>query len=303
MWTISMLGQSARKLREEAEAQDVSPDGEHIAFFPAHGLTDHEIWVMSSQGDNPRKVLASGDNEWFYNVHWSPDGRRLTYIRHRTTGVGIAIETTDLTGAHRTVVVSNSDLFLEDVCWLPDQRIIYSRQETEGSNDTNLWQIRIDREMGTPIGKPKRLTQWAGSLLGNLYASGDGKRLVVQKTTRQGQVYVGKLAAAGTRLNPPRRLTNDEAWDRVTAWTPDSKAVLFDTDRNGTRGTFKQQISEDVAEPVTTGGKEAWFPRVSADGAWILYVVLPASEPPRLAYSHQRRSTPTCAAGAEGQKS
>ena len=33
------------------------------------------------------------------------------------------------------------------------------------------------------------------------------------KTTFQEQVYLGELAAGGTRMNPPRRLTNDEAYD------------------------------------------------------------------------------------------
>src|SRR5215469_1791858 len=279
VWTVSMLGQSARKLRDGAGAWGASPDGEHIAFFPTAASGDKsEIWVMGNQGDNPQRTLASGENEWFDAVHWSPDGRRLAYIRlRRTTGgtsQGIAIETSDLTGAHRTVVLSNPELFLEDFCWLPDQRIIYSRRETQGDDD-NLWQIAINEHTGTPIGKSKRLTQWPGSQLNNLYASRDGKRLVLQKTTTQGQVYVGELAAGGTRLNSPRRLTNDEAVDQVSAWMPDSKAVLFFSDRNGTLGIFKQGISEDATEPVTAGQKEAGWPRVSADGAWIFYVLIP----------------------------
>lgn len=283
MWTVSMLGQSARKLREAAEAQDASPDGEHIAFFPAQELHHHEIWVMSTQGDNPQRVLMSGKNEWFDAIHWSPDGQRLAYIRMRRRtgggGQGMAIETTDLTGAHRTVAVSSSQASLLDFCWLPDRRIIYSREETPRSDDANLWQIAIDSQTGTPTGKPKRLTQWAGSYLYNFSASREGKRLVLQKATFQGQVYLGELGAGGTHLNPPRRLTNTEADDGVSAWMPDSKAVVFHSDRNGTFGIFKQGISEDAAEPVTTGGKEARFPRVSPDGAWIFYVVPPVSDP------------------------
>jgi Tol biopolymer transport system component len=278
VWTVSVLGKLARKLREGASAWDASPDGEHIAFFPAAASGDKsEIWMMGGQGDNPRKVLASAENEWFDYVHWSPDGRRLAYIRLRRTtsgpSQGIALETSDFTGAHGTVVLSNSENSLHDFCWLPDQRIIYSRQETPGSDDANLWQIGIDSQKGAPIGKPKRLTQWAGSSLYNLSTSRDGKRLVLQKTTAHRQVYLGELAAHGTRMNPPRRLTNDDASDRVTAWMPDSKAVLFDSDRNGTSGVFKQGISEDAAEAVTAVQKEAWWPRVSPDGAWIFYGV------------------------------
>ena len=72
-------------------------------------------------------------------------------------------------------------------------------------------------------------------------------------------------------MSPPRRLTNDEAYDAPTAWTPDSRAVLFESQRNGTWGIFKQQISQDTAEPVVTGPQDALSPRLSADGVWILY--------------------------------
>ncbi len=237
---------------------------------------------MGNQGDNPQKVLALGENEWLDSVHWSPDGQRLAYIRERYTSGrgtrGAAIETCDLKGTKRTVIVSHTDLSLEDYCWLPDGRIVYARQESPDSNDDNLWQIGIDGQAGTPTGKPKRITQWAGSFLGNLDASADGKRLTLQKTTYQEQVYLGELAAGGTRMNPPRRLTNDEANDSPTAWTADSKAVLFDSNRNGSAyGIFKQGIDQHTAEPVVAGrqGSFSGWSRLSADGAWILYVEFP----------------------------
>jgi eukaryotic-like serine/threonine-protein kinase len=277
MWTVSVLGQSPGELRQGASGFEVSPDGTHIAFSPT-GASDyvHEIWLMGSQGDNPQKVLALGENEWLYTVHWSPDGQRLAYLRFR--GISdvyqTSIETCDLKGASRTVLVREAERWLVGFCWLPDGRIVYSRLESVRSSDENLWQIGIDTHTGAPTGKPKRMTQWAGSYLSGLSASADGKRLVLQKATYQAQVYLGELAAGGTRMNPPRRLTNDEASDMPAAWTPDSKAVLFMSDRNGTWGIFKQGISQDTAEPVVTGPQDAYFPRLSPDGAWILYYKL-----------------------------
>jgi len=186
-----------------------------------------------------------------------------------------SIETCDLKGASRTVVVPASELGVNDLYWLPEGRIVYTRRESLYSSDDNLWQIGIDNTTGIPAGKPKRITQWAGSYLVELSASADGKRLVLRKTTSQAQVYLGDLAAGGTRMNPPRRLTNDEAFDQPTAWTPDSKAVLFDSDRNGTRGIFKQGINQETSEPVVTGPQDFWMPHLSADGAWILFLESP----------------------------
>jgi Tol biopolymer transport system component len=225
------------------------------------------------QGENPQKVLAVGEGEWLHSVSWSPDGQRLAYLRvQRSPGSRFqaSIETSDLKGASRTVVVS-ADVMLNDFCWLPDGRIVYERPESPYSSDVNLWQIGIDNYAGTPASKPKRITQWAGSYFWGLSANADGKRLVMLNQTGQAQVYLGELAAGGTRMKPPRRLTNDDAFDIPSAWTPDSKAVLFVSNRNGTWGIFKQGISQETSEPVVTGGQYAGHPRFSADGAWILF--------------------------------
>ena len=269
MWTVSELGQTPRELREGALGFEVSPDGTHIAFSPL-GMGDElrEIWVMGSQGDNPQKVLAVGENEFLTDaVSWSPDGQRLAYIKwRRNTEWGLCwIETCDLKGANRTVVLSaDRGLWPEDFRWLPDGRIVYARKG-------NLWQVGIDNHTGKATGSPKRMTQWAGASVVGLSASADGKRLALLKQTSQSQVYLGELAAGGTRMNPPRRLTNDEAFDYPTAWTPDSKAVLFTSNRNGTSSIFKQGISQESSELVVTEPQDVDLPRLSADAAWIIY--------------------------------
>jgi Tol biopolymer transport system component len=277
MWTVSVLGQSAHELREGAIGWEASPDGTHIAFSPT-GASDYlrEIWVMGSQGDNPRKLLTLGENESFGGGHWSPDGQRLAYIRQqRTPQQSEAMETCDLNGMNRTVVMSDPQARLEDFCWLPDGRIVYSQEESVGTFEANLWQIGIDAHTGAPTGKPKRMTQWAGADLYGLSASADGKRLVLQKSTQQFQIYLGELGEAGARMNPPRRLTNDEAYDFPAAWTADSKVVLLVKYRDGKWGLFKQEISQDTAEPVVTGPLDVRTVRLSSNGAWILYTEFP----------------------------
>jgi Tol biopolymer transport system component len=242
---------------------------------------------MGSQGDNPWKVTTLGENEGFSQGMWSPDGQRLAYIRTQQRGPvreQASIETCDLKGASRTVVVS--DRGLEGFWWLPDGRIVYSRQESPGSGDYNLWQIGVDTRAGTPTGKPKRITQWAGSYLWGLTASANGKRLTLQKATFQEQIYLGELEAGGTRMSPPQRLTNDETNEMVTAWAADSKVVFFGSDRNGIWGIFKQGVDQHAPEPVVAGrqGSTSNWARLSADGAWILYVQIPetVSAPIRL---------------------
>ncbi|HWU37190.1 MAG TPA: hypothetical protein VN203_06025, partial [Candidatus Acidoferrum sp.] len=260
MWVVSMVGQSPRELREGAAGFAVSPDGTHIALGSTAGPSGlvNELWVMGSEDKNPQKVLSLEEkenrHEWIAAVSWSPDGQRLSYIRiQEGTPEKNSLETCDLKVANRTVVVPDSDLVLRGSCWLRDGRMIYSRQDAVDSNKCNLWQVGMDTLTGMATGKPKRLMNSAGSKLVALSGSTDGMLLTLEKLTQPAQVYLGELAAGGMRMSPPRRLTNDELVNLPLAWTPDSKAVLFESNRNDTWGIFKQGISQEAAEAVVTG--------------------------------------------------
>jgi len=136
----------------------------------------------------------------------------------------------------------------------------------------NLWEIQVDPKTGEGVGKPKRITNWTEADTLSISGTADGKRLAVTKHSAQWDVYVGQLEAGGRRLTSARRLTLEERDDLPGAWTPDSKAVLFWSNRNGTFDLFRQAIDQDFAEPVVTGPGDKRFPVVSPDGSWILYI-------------------------------
>ena len=99
-----------------------------------------------------------------------------------------------------------------------------------------------------------------------------------QKTTFQMQGYLAELAKGTRRIYPPRRLTDDEANEVPTAWTSDSTAVLVYSNRNGTSQILKQVIGQEATEAVVTGSQLGLGPaRLSADGAWILYLEAPTT--------------------------
>ncbi len=275
MWIVSVLGKAPWQLRDGASGFEVCPaDGRRIAFTPdpASAVEVPEIWVVNDDGRNPHRVLALAKGESLGEAHWSPDGRRLAYIayQHSLETDRSSIETCDVNGADHRVVLPDSELLVRDFCWFRGGRILYSQQESPGSGDDNLWQIGIDGQARMPAANPKRVVQGAGAWIDELSKSVDGKRLVLRKFSLQQQVYLGDLVAGGTGMSSPRRLTNDEANDVPTAWTADSRAVLFISDRNGAEGIFKQEITRRTAQAVVTGLQEGSGPRLSPDGSWIL---------------------------------
>ena len=87
-------------------------------------------------------------------------------------------------------------------------------------------------------------------------------------------VQIGELQDGNTKLTPPQKLTLSEALNLPTAWTSDSKAVIFHSDRNGHWGIYKQELNRDFAETLVTSDR-APGGRTSPDGKWLLYLLPP----------------------------
>ena len=87
-------------------------------------------------------------------------------------------------------------------------------------------------------------------------------------------MYVAELEERGERLSMPRRLTQDQREDYPTTWTPDSKTVLFLSDRDGPFRIFKQDIGASQPE-MFVGGDDIVImaPRLTPDGLSVLYLV------------------------------
>ena len=205
---------------------------------------------------------------------WSPDGGRVAYLKvHQASGsYECAIEDRDLQGGPPVLVTAGANLCQnpQGFWWAPDGRLIFSLPEPDpNGNDSNLWEVRLDPRTGKPENKPARMTNWVGFSFASPTLTTDGKRLAFLKSNFQANVYVAELKAGGTKLTTPRRLTLDERNDLPDAWTSDSRAVLFWSDRNGSNQVFKQNIDQETAETVAGPG---WMPRLSPDGMSVLYL-------------------------------
>ncbi len=87
-------------------------------------------------------------------------------------------------------------------------------------------------------------------------------------------IRIGELQDGNTKLSLPQKLTLSEGINFPTAWTSDSKAVIFGSDRNGHWGIYKQELNRDSAETLMTA--DTYLPaRTSPDGRWILYFSFP----------------------------
>ena len=279
-WTVSVLGGPPRKLRDNAYAWPVSPNGAWIAFSPNAGPLDdfaREIWLMDKEGENARKFLEAGENSGFVNVDWSPDGERLAYAKWQPSPEKgeMVLESCDLKGGPPIRIISRLG-GSGDFKWLPDGRIVYTKDEPELNLwRSNFWEQQVNPTTGEPQGKPRQLTHWAGFAINALSATTDGKRFVYRRVWAQRSVHVADLEAGPgpDHLSAGRQLTHSEGNELPVAWTADSNTILFVSNRAGPWGIFKQSLrDENPVSIVSAAFEEGYNPSVSLSGEWVLYV-------------------------------
>jgi serine/threonine protein kinase len=287
VWIFSRLGGSPSKLRDNAYAYSVSPDGSLISFDTNKGrMGDREIWLMGPTGEQARKIYeAGGEDSAIGGLIWSPDGQRAIYVKTEGLILGPNDNTllgVDLKGGPPTIVLSPSETKnIRDYAWLPDGRLIYSVTEPlpEG-NTCNYRALRLDAGTGRPLEKPKQLTNWTRFCATGTSVTADGKRLAFLEWSLHGTAYVADLEAGGTRLVNSRHFTMDKSNAFIAAWTADSKTVIIALDRGDDYEIQRQLLSADTPEPVVSGAGNIEDANLSPDGKWVIVQVRSVSAEP-----------------------
>jgi Tol biopolymer transport system component len=270
---ISTLAGEVRKLVDDSVQGAYSPDGSYIAFWK-----DEKYWLMNSSGESQRPLMDLEKRYQFRGPKWSPDGRRIVYLRNKFGTNESSIEARSISDGTTTVLLAAMGML--DFWWTPDGRLIYSQADPSAEATFNLWELGIDSKTLQPVGEPRRLTRWVGHSPGFVSISADGKRIVTTAGYTQSDVYVAELENSGRKLKPEKRLTLDARSDWPGAWTNGGKDILFFSDRNGSFNVFKQATSSQDPTLVIGGKENARAPQISPDGQWLIYMAWPDRQRP-----------------------
>ncbi|MEO5897310.1 MAG: helix-turn-helix domain-containing protein [Vicinamibacterales bacterium] len=193
-----------------------SPDGGRIAFDSDRD-GERGVYIADANGDNVHRVTGEG----FAAVpSWSPDGRRLAFVRAEANRPKVwnlwTMETA--TGAMRRVT-SNRIGQPWGAAWFPDgERIAYS-------HETRLIVRALDgsgeRIFNSPV--PGRLVRTPA-------VSPDGQRIMFQ-------VYRNGAWLLDLRDSSMRRVLADPSAEEFT-WSPDGRRVAYHSRRSGTWGVW-----------------------------------------------------------------
>ena len=286
LWNVPIVGGTPRKIIDDGWGASVSPDGTRIAFlrgapdlgFPAWS---RQIWVAHVDGSDARELATPAPGEIFAAPAWSRDGWHLAYIRVHRGGPDYAmsvnsVELKDLQSVQSRVLFSGTDV-ADSLCWLPDDRLVYNLGEEQNPTDSNLWEVQVPE--AAKNSQPVRLTQGSGWIT-DIRATADGHTLQFLRKSRQRHMLVAGLASDGKQLQGLRDLTLDENDNIPFAWTPDSKTVIFASDRNDRNGKldlFTLALDDALPEPLVTSVDSKFVARLNPAGTELLYESIPAS--------------------------
>ena len=304
VWMISATGEAPRLLRTGARGATFSPDGTRIAFI---NEDQSEIWTMDAGGAGARKALG-GREELFLLVFWSADGKRLAYVRRRLWAeTDIPNPETDIVHASRyesaelstgRILAQAPGMPMSSAAPLSDGRILFVRADNPSGEKWQylnagraVWEVKTDAATGAFTEEPRKIAEVEDrTTMQDLSATADGQRIMVVKRTDQSTVFVGDFDRSPPRIANIRRMIFDESTNYPHAWTRDSRAVIFESNRNGHFDLFKQDLDRRTSETIvgTPQVKMLGFPgpffcleQLAPDGRTVLFALRPDPAKPR----------------------
>ncbi|HEX8984909.1 MAG TPA: hypothetical protein VF767_05755, partial [Bryobacteraceae bacterium] len=237
-----------------------SPDGKALALGDRMALDEpFSIYLVSAKdGSRQRITLPPERSIGDTNPAFSPDGRRIAFVRAPSSGVNDIWVTGAHGGVPRRLTFDNRDILRQT--WTPDGAyIVFSSNRT---GNYNLW--RIPASGGTP----ERLFG-IGPGASDPSFSRDGRKMAFSQFFLDTNVWRIDMRKPGS---PPRRLIVSTAADSSAQYSPDGKTIAFRSSRTGSHEIWTCDSEGMHARQVTNfNGPLTGTPRWSPDGKWIAF--------------------------------
>ncbi len=283
----------------------ISPDGTEIAFDagekPGTPANLFDSWVIPAPlGGTPRKLVERGRA-----VRWSPDGRRIAYVRAGATA-GDSLFIADADGSNeRRVIGLTGGMHVHWPAWSADGQHVYFSYSAATANDepSEIYRVAATGGRLEPVVQTPRRALFAQPLpegRGLLFAANPQTSdlalwwhsLTAEATMRPvvgGVGEYGELSAATSNGSAVavlgesdrrvsllsverdgtgrlRSLTDGSTGDQDPTVSADAREIVFSSAREGSRNLWRIAADGTGARALTSGPAFDERPALSVDG-------------------------------------
>jgi Tol biopolymer transport system component len=270
IYIIPALGGPERKVHTatggllDLMSLDWSPDGKHLVYADRQsGQEFPTLFLLAVDNPDEKRPLTAPAGHWGDgDPRFSPDGQTVAFLRN----VGGLARDVFLvrTAGGQPKRLTFDNVITSGLAWTPDgTSIIFSSDRLGGSG--RLWRVSVSG------GDPEPLSVGQGDAYGPAL-SGDGHRLAYTHAEGYGSIWRYQIPRTGERTSPPTKLISSTGGNWDEQFSPDGKAVAFQSGRSGSRELWVCDSDGSNPRQLTFMEKSAaMLPRWSPDGRKIAF--------------------------------
>jgi len=274
---------------EQLDQAAVSPDGQTLAFVNRrerwsrrgpHPFSPDEIWLGPTRPDyQALRQLAGPFGERFQYAGklgwplWAPDGRGIYVV-------------CDCDGHENLWYLPLDDGVPRQITCFRGGRLLFPAIARRAGTivcergDGQLWRIDPVSGDAAPIPirvridikrTPVRIEHWSSGF-SEVRLSPDGKKVALVARGDVFADFADKETDRELRQGPAFRITNTPAREWSITWTPDSRNLLYLSDRNGEVELFRYDFETGSEVQLTHDGRPKLLPRIAPNGKAIAYI-------------------------------
>lgn len=262
IFSIAALGGTERRLYRGPDhlggGLSWSPAALQIAFTESNEDDPTRAWISTlALADSSIRPITSPPPGWIdRNPMYSPDGKRMAFIRSAVAGVSNDIYVSSANGEHVKRLTFDNRPIAGSPAWTSDgQDIVFS--SARGAQ-MGLWIVAADGCIPRPVAGPVGEAAWP-----TIPYKSDNT-LVYEQGVGKSDVWRLDLRDAKHPQKAPFALVSEKGDKMRPEFSPDGKKVVFESDRLGFWDIWTCNIDGSGCSQITslhgTAGRARWSP-------------------------------------------
>lgn len=243
-----------------------SPDSTQLAFvWEGEDSGNSDIYLKPVQGVGLERITTDVAED--VSPTWSPDGKRLAWLRTSHTETAIFSSIAQPAQQHQKIASlypNRIEAVGRHLDWSPRGRDLAAADKNTADEPFRIVLIDVLSGQKRPFTTPPPGTIGDS----NPAWSPDGKMVAFIRAVSSGVDDIFVLPVEG---GEPRRLTNDKRYVISLAWSADSQHVLFSSNRLGNHSLWRVHASGGTPERVDGSGDGVSDPVLSRNGKYMAF--------------------------------